>query len=128
LQEKNAMKIKVLGLRSGNGQIAVSVFAKEGAEGFPEDRTVAVAQKIVPLQGKKEIVIETQTLPEGSYAIALIHDEDSDSKFKINIGVSKEGFGFSNNPPIRFGPPSIEKCFVQMNTEDTEVPVLMKYF
>lgn len=121
------MRIKVQGLRSGKGQIAASVFTKAGAAGFPGDPTKAIEQTVVPLEGRTEIVIETRPLPEGSYAVALMHDEDGDLKFKTFLGIPKEGFGFSNNPPIRFGPPSIEKCLVQVNTETSEVPVMMKY-
>lgn len=44
-------------------------------------------------------------LPHGNYAIAVIHDENSNSKLDTLAGIPREGFGFSRNPPIGFGPP-----------------------
>lgn len=65
----------------------------------------------------KKIVIKANeslanvSLPCKKYAIALIHDENNNNKLDTNmIGIPKEGYGFSNNPPSNFGPPSYEKA------------------
>jgi uncharacterized protein (DUF2141 family) len=44
-------------------------------------------------------------LPHGSYAIAVIHDENANAKLDTLAGIPREGFGFSRNPAIGFGPP-----------------------
>ena len=44
-------------------------------------------------------------MPPGNYAAALIHDENSNAKLDTLLGIPREGFGFSRNPPIGFGPP-----------------------
>lgn len=44
-------------------------------------------------------------LPHGGYAVAVIHDENSNGKLDTFAGIPKEGYGFSRNAPIRFGPP-----------------------
>lgn len=44
-------------------------------------------------------------LPQRGYAIAVIHDENSNAKLDTFAGIPREGFGFSRNPAIRFGPP-----------------------
>jgi len=44
-------------------------------------------------------------LPLGTYAIAVIHDENNNSRLDTLAGIPREGFGFSRNPPIRFGAP-----------------------
>lgn len=44
-------------------------------------------------------------LPRGDYALAVIHDENGNAKLDTFAGIPREGFGFSRNPPIRFGPP-----------------------
>lgn len=67
-------------------------------------------------------------LHPGEYAIALMHDENGDSKFNTTVfGIPKEGFGFSNNPTVRFGPPSISKTLIQHGNSATPVKVKMKY-
>ena len=44
-------------------------------------------------------------LPRGDYAVAVIHDENGNAKLDTFAGIPKEGFGFSRNPHILFGPP-----------------------
>ena len=44
-------------------------------------------------------------LPYGSYAVAVIHDANSNNKLDTLLGIPREGFGFSRNPVIRFGAP-----------------------
>ena len=44
-------------------------------------------------------------LPRGDYALAVIHDENGNARLDTIAGIPREGFGFSRNPPIRFGPP-----------------------
>jgi uncharacterized protein (DUF2141 family) len=45
------------------------------------------------------------SLPAGRYAVSLIHDENGNGKLDTLLGIPKEGFAFSRNPPIRFGAP-----------------------
>ena len=46
-------------------------------------------------------------LPPGTYALALIHDENGNGKVDTNwIGMPKEGVGASNNATGTLGPPS----------------------
>lgn len=45
----------------------------------------------------------------GEYAFSVLHDEDKNNKLTRSlIGFPKEGFGFSNNPPVRTGPPAFD--------------------
>jgi len=39
-----------------------------------------------------------KNIPDGTYAISLFHDENSNNKLDKNfLGIPKEGYGFSNN-------------------------------
>ena len=44
-------------------------------------------------------------LPHGTYAVAVIHDENDNHRLDTFAGIPREGFGFSRNPGIGFGPP-----------------------
>ena len=44
-------------------------------------------------------------LPQRGYALAIIHDENSNAKLDTIAGIPREGYGFSNNAVVRFGPP-----------------------
>ncbi|MEO7656550.1 MAG: DUF2141 domain-containing protein [Sphingomicrobium sp.] len=45
-------------------------------------------------------------LVPGEYALLLLHDANRNGKLDKRFGIPREGFGFSNNAPMRFGPPS----------------------
>ena len=46
----------------------------------------------------------------GDYAIRYFHDENNNRSFDNNMfGMPIEGYGFSNNAAVNFGPPSYQK-------------------
>jgi uncharacterized protein (DUF2141 family) len=44
-------------------------------------------------------------LPQRGYALAVIHDENSNAKLDTFAGIPREGYGFSRDAAVRFGPP-----------------------
>ena len=62
----------------------------------------------------------------GTYAIAVVHDENSNNKMDVAIFLPKEGFGFSRNPTITVGPPSFKSASFAV-TGDTAQSIKMKY-
>lgn len=97
----NSLDIEILDLRSSKGMIRICVTTDAGD--FPDCRKSAGAIKRSIAAASPRIRIEG--LPHGTYAIAVIHDENENSKLDTFAGIPKEGFGFSRNPRIRFGPP-----------------------
>ncbi len=49
--------------------------------------------------------VRFEGVPHGTYALAVIHDENDNGKLDTFMGMPREGFGFSRNPGIGFGPP-----------------------
>jgi len=46
-----------------------------------------------------------KNLSFGEYAVKVFHDENENGELDTNfLGIPKEAYGFSNNPPARFGP------------------------
>lgn len=62
----------------------------------------------------------------GTYAIAVVHDENSNNKMDVAIFVPKEGFGFSRNPTITVGPPSFKSASFVVGG-DMRQSIKMKY-
>lgn len=124
--ESISPKVKISGLRSGDGFVAISVYSAEKSGAFPEHSDQATQNHYVKLDGKTEIEIELKDLPPGKYAISAMHDEDSNQKFKTALGIPREGFGFSNNPRIVFGPPSFDKAATDI-TPESHISMQMKY-
>lgn len=63
---------------------------------------------------------------DGTYAIAVVHDENSNNKMDMALFLPKEGFGFSRNPTITVGPPSFKTASFAV-TGDVRQTIRMKY-
>ncbi len=124
--QASTLKLTIDGVRSDQGQLLVAIF--DDAESFPRVPEKAVVKKVLPAaDGRVEIVIDQ--LKQGSYAVALHHDENGDTKMNFNfVGMPKEGFGFSGNKRIFFGPPSFKNAKFDIAGSETKCDVKMKYF
>ncbi|MDZ3832370.1 MAG: DUF2141 domain-containing protein [Sphingopyxis sp.] len=65
-------------------------------------------------------------LRAGTYAIAVVHDENSNNKMDKALFLPREGFGFSRNPTITTGPPSFKAASFVVNG-DVNQTIRMKY-
>lgn len=122
-----AMELELSGFRSGKGFAAVSIFAESGREAYPGDSTRAERTLYIALEGRTELKIPLEALPPGNYAVAVLHDEDGDRKLDTVLGVPSEGFGFSNNPTVFFGPPEFLKVMTEFGADST-TQIKLKYF
>ena len=66
-------------------------------------------------------------LPSGDYALALIHDENGNNRLDTMMGIPREGFGFSRNPVIRFGPPKFDAASFPVGNGTVGQTVRVKY-
>ena len=66
-------------------------------------------------------------LPRGGYAIAIIHDENGNAKLDTFAGIPREGFGFSQNPAIRFGAPRFAAARFTIDGDAAMQQVRMRY-
>lgn len=108
---ENKLSVNINNLRNNKGHVLISLY-KDGA-GYPEEVNKAVRRAKLTITNKTAAVSFTG-LASGSYAIAILHDENDDEKMNTNfIGLPKEGYGFSNNVMGSFGPPSYTKASFQ---------------
>ena len=66
-------------------------------------------------------------LPRGGYAVAVIHDENGNAKLDTFAGIPREGFGFSRNPAIGFGPPRFAAARFAIDGDAETQHVRMRY-
>jgi uncharacterized protein (DUF2141 family) len=117
--------VKFNSLKNTKGRVCLTVFS--GPKGFPAGGTGSSLKSSRCIDAKNGSVTFTN-LPLGNYAIAAIHDSNNDGKLNTNpLGVPSEGFGFSNNPPIRFGPASFADSQVFVSGTKTVVQIQMRY-
>jgi uncharacterized protein (DUF2141 family) len=63
----------------------------------------------------KKCTISLKNLKQGKYAIRYFHDENLNGVMETNnLGKPTEGYGFSNNVTVMFGPPSFEKWLFEI--------------
>ncbi len=119
--------IHITGLRKIVGQLGVSLY--NSSKGFPGDYSTVYAKTLKQVTGTTDEVRFTN-LPYGSYAISVLHDENSNGKLDTTflIGIPKEGIGVSNNPKARRGPPKYNECTFALDSKQLETTVSMRYF
>ena len=66
-------------------------------------------------------------LPLGHYAVAVIHDENGNAKLDTFAGIPREGFGFSRNPAIHFGPPRFAAARFAVTGDANQQQITMRY-
>ena len=118
-----SLEIDVAGMRSARGLIRICLTAEP--RNFPGcvDDKHAVTRSVPASQH----IIRFDDLPPGNYAAALIHDENSNAKLDTLLGIPREGFGFSRNPPIGFGPPRFAAAEFALGGVAETQQVTMRY-
>ena len=111
-------------LRSAKGQILLCMTMKP-AMLSKCDKDPASHRLAVPVAHARAIRFEG--ISSGTYAIALIHDENSNNTLDTSFGGPKEGFGFSRNPPIHFGPPSFASAQFAVTASRVDEDIRVKY-
>ncbi|BAZ06834.1 DUF2141 domain-containing protein [Calothrix sp. NIES-3974] len=121
----STLTVEIDNLRNYLGKVYVSLFAD--GKGFPHNAKNAVQVKIVEITDIP-LIIKFDRLQPGDYAIALIHDENGDGKLNCNIlGIPTEGFGFSQNPPLRIGSPKFQETMFPVSGANTTIRIKVIY-
>jgi uncharacterized protein (DUF2141 family) len=118
-----SLELDVQNLRSAKGLLQICLTARP--ESFPNckndpraiSRSVAATQASVQFDG----------LAPGNYAIAIVHDENGNKRLDTVMGIPREGFGFSRNPAIGFGPPRFDAARFAVDGAGKPQQVKMRY-
>ncbi len=91
--------LEIPNLRNNAGGVACALFS--GPEGYPK-KFMRYADKIVIAKVKgREAHCDFVGVEPGTYAIAVIHDENLNGELDTNFfGVPKEGYGFSGGAEV----------------------------
>jgi uncharacterized protein (DUF2141 family) len=96
------LDVHVIGLRSTKGMVRICLTA--APQNFPNcDKDPAERRLSVAADQAGDIHFDGVT--GGPYAVSLFHDQNGNGRLDTFLGVPTEGFGFSNNPMVHFGPP-----------------------
>ena len=116
-----SLDLEVTGLRNAKGVLQICLTARP--DSFPDckddpravSRTISAAHPATRFEG----------LATATYAVAVIHDANSNKKLDTMMGIPREGFGFSRNPTITFGPPKFKSASFPLDGAKQQVK--MKY-
>ncbi|MEP7348790.1 MAG: DUF2141 domain-containing protein [Sphingorhabdus sp.] len=122
--EGSKLDLSISGLRNAKGQVMVCLTANPKA--FPDCSKDANAQKRVVAAADAANIHFAGVTP-GIYAISLIHDENGNGKLDTLVMIPNEGFGFSRNPTITFGPPKFKSASFIVGSAVSAQSVKMKY-
>ncbi|KKC26108.1 hypothetical protein WP12_10510 [Sphingomonas sp. SRS2] len=118
------LELTIENLRSVRGFLLVCLTQNE--RHFPDCKgDPKAARKMV--QASKEARVVFMGLPPGRYALSLIHDENGNGKLDTALGIPREGFGFSRNPTIRFGPPRFDEVIFTFAGGKEDHAVRLRY-
>ena len=101
-----SVRVQINGIRNTNGDIACAIF--NAAEGYPEESTKAYKFIRMASPGNSAIC-QFNDIPPGTYAIAVLHDENANGKLDKNfLGIPREGYGASNNVRPKMSAPAFK--------------------
>jgi len=63
----------------------------------------------------------------GRYAVSLFHDENANGKLDKMVMIPREGFGFSRDAPVHFGPPSFSAAAFDVGAMPVRQAIRMRY-
>jgi uncharacterized protein (DUF2141 family) len=123
--ERFPLTVSVSELENDKGRVAVALFAS--ADDFPDQKR-ALSGQLTRIQKGRASVTFPALLP-GRYAVAVLHDENENSKMDFNfLGMPLEGYGFSNDASAPFGPPSFDDAAFRLRARPSVVAVKVRYF
>lgn len=117
------LTVKVEGVNGSMGHVLVAVCTEDQFLGAGCTST----GKVPAAPGAVTIVL-TNVAP-GVYAVQAFHDENDNMDIDRSLlGFPKEGMGFSNDAPMRYGPPQFADAAITIGAEDAATSLRMRYF
>lgn len=118
------LEIEFTGIHTMEGQIAAGL--NSSPEGWPDEPDVEYLWSKEDMEGGT-LVTRIEGLAYGTYAISVLDDLDFNQEMKMFMGIPREGFGLSNNPPNRFTMPDFEECAFIIDKPLTHITIEMRY-
>ena len=121
--QQAVLEVTVTGVRSAAGHVLVAVC----------DRATFL-QETCRYKGRVQaavgsVVVRITGIPPGQYAAQAYADANDNGRIDRNfLGIPTEGIGFSNDAPMRFGPPSFADAAFTLGAEGGRISFGLKYY
>lgn len=118
--------VKILDIRNSTGTVACALF--ESPDGFPIEFLRSATNVMVIKIRKTQARCDFEDIPPGTYALAVIHDENMNGKLDTNrLGIPTEGYGFSNDAKGWFGAPSFSAASFPYDGRNVDLTISLHY-
>ena len=118
--------VKILNIKNSTGTVACALF--ESPDGFPHEFLHAATNVMVIKVRKAQARCDFKDIPPGTYAMAVIHDENMNGKLDTNwLGIPKEGYGFSNDVKPLLGAPPFSAASFPYDGKTLDLTISMHY-
>jgi uncharacterized protein (DUF2141 family) len=125
-KEMATLTIEVSHLRNSTGRVQCLLYNTEGSIPDEEfEKYYRITQEKIT---NNACQITFKNLPKGSYAVTVLHDENSNGKIDKRFFLPLEGIGFSNYQSLGISnQPSFEKASFELKS-DALIQVKVIYF
>ena len=118
------VSVSVTDMRSAKGQVLACLTTRPDA--FPDCAKDPLARKLTVTAGH-DLHLDFGAVPQGRYAVSLIHDENGNGKLDTRLMIPREGYGFSRDAPVRMGPPKFAQAAFDVGGEPVRLAIRMRY-
>lgn len=118
------LKVELSGLRNAKGVVHLCLTTSQQRFLRCKDDRSAIARTIPAGQARQ---LDLGLVRPGTYALLIVHDENGNGKLDMMMGIPREGFGFSNNPPMRPRPPKWEEIHFAMPPSALRQDIRIRY-
>tara|TARA_E500000305_G_C3984109_1_gene218410 strand:- start:430 stop:879 length:450 start_codon:yes stop_codon:yes gene_type:complete len=116
--------ITVTNLRNAKGTVWACMTTQ--ADAFPKcDGDAKSYRTSAPAHDAIELRFDD--VKPGTYAIALMHDENGNGKIDKTLILPREGFGFSRDAAVKMGPPSFSAAAFAVGAQPVHQIIKMRY-
>ncbi len=116
--------VTLSGLRNAKGQVLVCLATNP--KSFPDcSKDPGAQKKSVPATNGS--TVRFTGVGPGTYAIAIVHDENANNKMDLSLFLPKEGWGLSRNPKTRMGKPKFSSSAFLVGDAYLLFPITVKY-
>lgn len=123
----DVIHVEISGLRNEKGQMLCALYSAAQAEAFPKKADKAIARLTAKI-AERQAVCEFTGIAPGTYAVSVVHDENSNGKLDTNfIGMPREGVGASNDAKGHMGPPKFSAASFRYEGGRLDLKIRMNY-
>ncbi|SOE00530.1 DUF2141 domain-containing protein [Caenispirillum bisanense] len=120
-QQGVPVRVTVFGIHNDRGEVLAAVCPEAD---FLSDRCTLRAAAPAAFGA---VTLTLPAVPPGRYAVQAFHDENGNRTIDRSLfGMPKEGMGFSNGAPMRFGPPDFAEAAVDVGPQGADVVVPLR--